>query len=396
MNDLRDVMVELADEAVPVDLRDRVLRRSRVIGLRRTAGTALAAVVVVAGIAGAATAVGGGGRSAPTAASPSGSITPAGPDPRTIDWRDSTIEVPRFAGFESHCPAGKRRFVGGRSPIQGTVEDYFWIDPAPPVYADLDGHPGDEALLTVGCNGEPGIDPYLLLALKPMPDGSVRTLGPVVTDPTGVLDYDRDDVRVDGRVVIVETMGRHRANRGPGLKQQRGYAYEGRGFRQVSGPTTVAAEPSDVRRIDFRNTTLTFNEFTKCTAVCPAPVVRFVDGTGSDTVRVGQASFTRYTFTIQQISFVAGATGTQLATVTVGWRAPDGTPAQAVFAFAVPKDPTVAPVGWRVLGTASDGVSEIVDQHGSGNVLMVTVRTATGQEQRGYRQVNVVRWARVS
>ncbi|GAA4568355.1 hypothetical protein GCM10023176_22570 [Micromonospora coerulea] len=75
---LRLDLADLADEATPVDLRDRALRTSRRLGIQRAVATSAAAVVLVAAAAGTALAVRPNGQ-APTPAPAGPSITSSWP-----------------------------------------------------------------------------------------------------------------------------------------------------------------------------------------------------------------------------------------------------------------------------------------------------------------------------
>ncbi|GAB4056485.1 TolB family protein [Catellatospora paridis] len=80
MDNLRSGLADLADDVNPADLRDRALRTSRRIGLRRTALTSALSVVLLGSVGVAAVAMtgGGGGQVVPGA---SASVTVAPPSP---------------------------------------------------------------------------------------------------------------------------------------------------------------------------------------------------------------------------------------------------------------------------------------------------------------------------
>lgn len=311
------------------------------------------------------------------------------------------IDIPPFPGYERACPSGERQFTNSAANISVAADNrsYFLMLADPPVFADLDGQPGDEALVTIGCYGPGSVNPYLLVALKAMPDRTLRTLGAVSVDRGRIFDYDVDDVRVEDRTVLVEVMGEHRSGGLPGFKQQRGYALVDGQFRQVSGGTTAPTAPSDIHELDPRNTTLTlFGFMPLCqTPACPV-TVRFTDGVGDDTTNVdltaNPVKLVPYRYTIGDVSYVTGAGGTTKQLVAVTRHGPDGA-AQGVFAVALQAAP-MAPAGWLVTGIFGNGTT-IVDQHGSGSLAVVTVRTASGDEQRTFRESpNQQTWERVS
>ncbi|GIG02461.1 hypothetical protein [Catellatospora citrea] len=83
MDNLRSGLADLAGDVNPVDLRDRALRTSRRIGLRRTAVTSALSLVLLGGAGFTAVAMTGGGAPAEPATtptvSPSGQVSPTDP-----------------------------------------------------------------------------------------------------------------------------------------------------------------------------------------------------------------------------------------------------------------------------------------------------------------------------
>jgi hypothetical protein len=174
------------------------------------------------------------------------------PDARTVDLRNATIDVPAWQGGKTitdRCPAGAHTFVNGRADaVPGTANGASYELPAAgtqPVYADLDGQPGDEILVSLGCYGDGSSAPQQLLALKVRDDGTLATLGSVLATTDGTLLAYAPDVRVlaDG-TVLVQVFGPWQSNGGYPPAQQRGYRYQDGQFRQVEGPTGAPTSSS--------------------------------------------------------------------------------------------------------------------------------------------------------
>lgn len=421
---LRADLAELADEVTVVDLRDRALRASRALRIRRAVGGATAALAVVAiGVAiayavvpddrhgpapvssASAPAPSASSSSEPDASTPPAPVQSSVPDPRTLDLRNATFVVPSI-GDDTHCPPGSRRFVNGQALATriGSNDYVYEISAAPPAYADLDGDPGDEVLLTVTCGGSGSVNVSQLLALTPTVDGALRTLGSVIATPEHQpYDYDEGTVRVSARVVLVEVMGPHQSNGGPhSAKQTRGYRYDNDDFHQVSGPVTFPAAPIDIHKVDLANTTILVGEFDLCPGgTCRLAPVAFAGGVGHDTIPTtrpdGSTVYVSYRYDIGQTSFITGANGSDLALATISQRAPDNSTVVGVFAISLTGR------GWvmatSVVMQGRDGVTAIRDFQVHDQTVRVTLRTTssgTGWVQRTYRQEQNNRWTLVS
>jgi hypothetical protein len=248
-------------DAVRATVRHR--RRVRVATL-----SALVVVLAATPVAAAYATSNGHGQANPaasgsTAQSPSTSTSPlaqtpsrpSAPDPRTVDLRNASIDIPAWQGgkvISDRCSAGVHNFVNGRADATaGSAGAASYELPAPgtqPVYADLDGQPGDEILVSLGCYGDGSLFPQQLLALKVRDDGTLTTLGSVLATTDGtLLAYDPPSVQVRAadRTVLVQVFGPWVSNGGyPGGAQQRGYRYQDGQFRQVEGPTGAPTSPS--------------------------------------------------------------------------------------------------------------------------------------------------------
>lgn len=416
---LRAGLADIAGEVTVVDLRDRALRTSRQIGVRRAVVGGLAVAAVLAIGAGTAFAVlptrhdpGPGGTPTPSqsasaspvpSGSPATSTAPSAPDPRTIDLRNATIDMPGWAAaFKNACPAGPRHFVDGKAVTgnNGGGDLGYRFRLAPPVYGDLDGEPGDEVVVSIGCFTGGSTDPSMLLALKPMPGGTVRTLGLVISMTPVPLAYDEETVEIQNGVALVEVMGEYRSNGDPRPKQLRGYRYGNGRFSQVTGATTFPAPVTDLHAIDLRNTTLWVPAVGPCNTQCTdGGVVRFVNGTGRAVTRGGTTNdqnvrhVNRYR--IDGTGFMTTPGQPDIALVTVTRTGDDGSTATAVLAVVTGGDGALT--GWPVLRVGVDGVTGIVSASGSDGVARIVVKTARGQETRSYRRnANQQTWDRVS
>jgi hypothetical protein len=428
---LHQDLADLAGEVTSVDLRNRALATSRKIGIRRAvAGTAAAALVLLAS-AGVAYAVLPEQHNTMPAGPPSSvsttpptppispepatsSSTPSAPaspsttvtapatmgavltvDPRTTKIVNAAISIPAWPGMPTgYCPAKVAHFHNGRATA-GTLASYpttynlhyegaFIAGRV--IYANLDGTSNDEALITVECDGENSTHPIELLAVRLMADGTVRTLGFVINEPHQILDYDGLSMKVSGSTITLEVMGEHQSDGGPvAAKQVRGYRYGSGGFKQVSGPTTFPALPTDIRTVDLRNATITIgweNCGNGCTGYAP---VRMVNGVGTslmiDTEK-GVSRLISATFRIDQTT-----NGTdQLGNVTFIRVTETGTPAKADV-YLVELAGRGLPGASLITAVGQDGIASITGISGGAGQVKVTVTTTAGTHKVDiYRQ----------
>ncbi len=400
MNDrLHNDLADLAEQVAVVDLRDRALRTSRRITLRRRLTAAAVAVAVITIGAGGAFAFSGqenkpvpaGSTSPSPSASPSDlpSVQPSGsvsespsaqgqaPSIYSVDIRNATIAMPDWPHYDM-CRSGPHKFVDGESvasKTNGGEYDYDML-PTPVTYANLDGQPGDEALVTVQCTGDGSVNPSQLLALKPKPDGTLAVLGAPNTSLTKILDYDLYDISVSGRVVSLETMGPHTSNGGPGEpKQLRGYRYDDGAFHQVSGPTEDATWPTDVRGVDLGNSTLAVTDGAQHF------LVRFVGGTGQQKLDSGT-----YTLTLGPVVSILTNKGQDADTVLITRQVPGGTKVALFWVQAFAGTATSAGVVVRVGDDGITGITGYTEKPGGCGGLFIDVTTASGKETRRYVQ----------
>ncbi|WP_026212024.1 hypothetical protein [Longispora albida] len=325
------------------------------------------------------------------------------PDPRSVDLKSATITMPVWPGgaqITDTCKAGPYTFKDGSALIakQTTWDDFTYVL-GTPVYAELDGQPGDEILVRVTCTGAGSFHPVFLLGLKPTADKKLNTLGPVVPAQNGrALALDSEDLRVSARTVEVSILGHYSTNGAWSFKQARGYRYDNGAFRQVSGPAGFPAPPTAIDKVDFRNTSLSLG----CQSSRCAPArVQFVNGTGQDmtslfnTDRNGERTFQYSVGSVTQAS-------NGIAFVTVS-RTSEKYPAEArtsVYAVRLGTDGIDGNylAGWEVVATGMNelpgagAITGIVSQQAKGADLEVVVTTAAGQQTLLFRAKHETLW----
>jgi hypothetical protein len=287
------------------------------------------------------------------------------------------------------CQAGPHTFTNGEAVAgTGTDGEYdYQFGPVAPIYANLDGQAGDEALVTVICNGGAANGVYQLLALKSEPGGTLTAIGAPNITVTKVYDYDQYDVAVSGRVISLETEGVHNGSGTPsGPKQLRGYRYENGAFQLISGPTQDATWPTDTLGLDLANSTLSV--LSPTANGVQNYLVRFVGGVGKQTVPIDPqnpgAGTRTYTFNQGKVVPITGNEGDNEDVVLITRHGPDGDKVVLYWVKAVAGTATTAKIVVRV---GDDGITGIVDYSwtpGGYGGLFITVTTATGQEKRRY------------
>ena len=279
---LRTGLADLAAQAMPTDLHDRVHSGAHRIAQRNRAFAVLAATVLAAGfVAGYATLRPIGAGPGPTdPASPTGSPSPSATAP-LVDLRNATFWVPTYPGpWGTPCFGGSRTFVQGIADVAEEAKLHMIHEP---VRGDLDGKPGDEVVVKLVCSTEGSSDGNPLL-LRVEPDGHITTMGWVNLDADGellVLDRAEPIVIADGGVSVV-VIGRYSDVRRDLDKQTRIFAYQDGRLYQVGGPTTFAPGTTDVRAVDLRNSTLYIStEAAKGSGASYLGYVKTVGGTGT-------------------------------------------------------------------------------------------------------------------
>jgi hypothetical protein len=241
---LRASLDELAQEAVPVDLRDRVLRGSRRVRVRRI--YAVAGTVVTAA---AALLVGFAVRPmvlAPTASEPlnlqSGRIeVDRAPEPDPGELAAATFTVPEF--HASECPHGLVTTVHGRVEYPGHPFQ-SGIEVLGTARVEVDGDGAADLVAVVSCThqGIPGPTQVLVFSgvasLRPLIGRVVQTGGPI----EGIFDVaDGGDGSIRVRVG-----DRRWSEYASAVRQWRVYGWDGGAFVQTGGPTAFPADPPAV------------------------------------------------------------------------------------------------------------------------------------------------------
>lgn len=377
---LQAKLTELADEARPVDLLDRVHKGARRISNRNRA---IVSLVVVAALL---TGVWLMNRPAKL---PDGT-NPVLPDYQTLqeEFLNSAVDLPAFPGDEPQalCPAGRYDLGGGRAPAPGWHgELYLNFAGFGPVWGDLDGVPGDEMAMLAECQSmaEPTKHHTLfqVLVVKPLADNHFRILGYAVNSPDHAnLAFEEHSVRVEDRQVKVFAVGPFPI--GPVVfkaKQDRGFAYQNGKFVQVSGPTSFPEPEHDIHRIDFRTVTMQMDYLVGSTDIYG--VVRFNDGKGRELDRVSDnpagvahLSICEYSQVSNPVFVKTPTTDGTVIMMTV--QCGDGN-LNEVAAFVDPLTIGSIPSATGVVVSGTQGVTHIVGVSSTGEV---TVETATGAQ----------------
>ena len=184
----------------------------------------------------------------PSPSKKSGGSTATSKNPRRIDLRNATVQVPVMATRDT-CPGGELRFSDGdATDSAGCV----WRIAALGVrYANLDGVAGEEMVTTLQA-GEPNSEfTGGVVGLKAPVGGVVKPMGYVVTGKNSAQYIDSLTAASDGLI----TVGISDSSDSPEdpRHQTRSYRWTGAGFTQVDGPTEfpepggdpTEPEPSD-------------------------------------------------------------------------------------------------------------------------------------------------------
>jgi hypothetical protein len=259
---LLDAVAEFRLEASPFvhpsgtqAVRATVLRRRQV---RIAAVAAMAVVLVLAPVA--AFAALGGDRRAPqpggltTSARPTASATvgqsqsasptaPSSAASAPIDLSNATFSVgdwPTWSGADQLCPTGAVAFVRSEvAAANGKSRLYLFQTAA--IDVDHDGHA--ETVAIIGCADSQAED-YQVVAVKPGPGGSVKTLGQVARSSSDAHAIEDVAAGPDGRVdlTVGDVVPCCAIPLLTELIQVRGFAWTGTAFQQVAGPTTFTAD----------------------------------------------------------------------------------------------------------------------------------------------------------
>ncbi len=399
---LKQGLTDLSYDVQVVDLRDRVLKGSRRIGMRNRAVGSLAVVVALAG---AFVAINGvrpmpppppGNSPTPTVtSSPDNSPSPTSAPTQLIsDVRNATFRVPAFPGAASCPPAGERTFKDGQVTSDDTT---LSIADRQPTVADIDGLPGSEVLINISCEFT-NAAVQQVLALRVDMAGRFEPIGFVLP---GGLDLDTyDEVRVAAGVIQVPVL---RTANSALDKQVRGYALQGGGFGQVSGPTTFPPAIVDVRAIDWRSTTFFLR--LQHHGDLFMGYAKVAGGTGEAILSRRSAGkhlgTTRFMVTVDSVAFVKNAIPAQdsngSAWLLVTMRDPIDVIVQGVYVFERDLDGPRIPTGLPepIVQTDKDNVYTIEKLEGAGDTAKLTVSGKAGQQVWSYRHSLEQGWTRI-
>ncbi|WP_329105713.1 DUF11 domain-containing protein [Micromonospora sp. NBC_01699] len=263
---LRSDLADLAEEAAPVDLRDRTLRTSHRLGLQRTLASSAAALVMLGAATGTAFAFfprGDGGPAPATTTPPvvETPTTPPTPTPmptRTVgnppappltpdEIENGSLTLPAWG--TTSCPAGTFRFSKGNHvyrPQPDSPMAFAILDK--PVPVDVDGDGSNEMAALVVCSPH-AVHAQQVLVFKRGADGGIETFGQVVNVAPGP-DQSVPEVL---QAVAAGPSGTVRARWGDqqafssAPQQWRDYRWLGGRFQQVAGPTRFPDVSADLR-----------------------------------------------------------------------------------------------------------------------------------------------------
>jgi len=415
---LRAGLAELAEDVTIIDLRERVragVRRQTALrnaAIGGTAAVATAAAVVVGtlprsvGAPAPNTGTPSVGTSAPSVATSTPSLGTSAPNRggiRAVDFRNATFEIPPWPtddplwrDFTSFCGSGPRQFVGGESAQTSPEPNYS--PPAPPgggapyripsrnqpIYAELDGQPGEDALVPISCVTTGAFGALLGLTIGPA-DG-LNTLGWVFPPYSGNGGYDEFDVAVEDRDVVVQL---RRSDEGmtsnPRFEQVRRYRFVDGAFRQVGGPTEFPGPIGSISDVDFRNYSVGFYGPGVHEGACNGDAIVLTNGVAEDTPNIfgsggGPRPGDRMRYELRQVSLgKVESFGDQSAILTFTCtRLTDNAVFEAVFATAL-WDGQLALLT-PIVATDLDGIRGVVNTRVENGSVVVTVRTAAGEQ----------------
>jgi hypothetical protein len=196
--------------------------------------------------------------------SPVAATSPAAPSPEPwpvvlpVDLSQATFQVPAFPGAEHVCPAGRRHFLHGVVMFGDAAHTELRQEaPGQIVHTDLDGRPGRETVIAITCANDGSVHPTQLLVLT-VEGKVIRPVGFAVNSPDhSNLLIEPSTFHLTGSTLVIEAIGPYANDGWPaGPRQTRGYAFRDGRFRQVSGPVSFPAPPTDIHRADFVNGTV--------------------------------------------------------------------------------------------------------------------------------------------
>jgi hypothetical protein len=266
LDTLRAGLEQVAGEVAPVDLHARVLASSRRQTLRRAA-TSVAAMVAAAVTASALVI----SLDHATAPLPVPSVTPLpvapqptplpshtdAPSPGLGPFADATIVVPSWGSADTVCLTGQVKITNGQ---------YYRGPGKPPVNVlsvitmDVDGDGTADYVAHLMCGEGPEAPASQIVAFR-AEGGRLVPIGRVIGTQDGLAMMDTIEARGGGQIAVQVAAEYSDGGEQAVPNQWRVYAWQGGGFRQVSGPTSFPADPP-AAELSVRAGDLTFTRAT--------------------------------------------------------------------------------------------------------------------------------------
>jgi hypothetical protein len=309
-----------------------------------------------------------------------------------VDLSQATFQVPAFPGAEKACPAGERHFVNGLVKFgdaahtqlrQSTVGQI--------VYTDLDGRAGKDTVIALTCSNDGSLHPTQLLVLT-LEGKVIQPVGFAVNSPDHPnLLIEPSTFHLVGSMLVIEAIGPYANDGWPaGPRQIRGYAFRDGRFRQVSGPVSFPAPPTDIHRADFVNGTVALG--TDCgTDGGFLTYVGLTGGVSEKTYyRDCSTGYDAYRVTLEKIGFITEPDGDS-AIVRVSLTG-DGRNDTQIYALDVREGSQ--PMGWApLIQTAAGGPSAIgLVELGAGSVKITYTEDGVTKTRTYHRSENGQTW----
>jgi hypothetical protein len=293
--------------------------------------------------------------------------------------RSMTIALPAWpGGTAGTCASGRHTFSNGAAATGDGWTYRILAGGLRGIFADVDGEPGDEILVPLGCGrAAQGELSFELLAIADG-EGGLRVLGYVTGADVGGFDR----YFPDGGDLVVEVQDVEMV---ASVEQRRRYRFDGNQFVQVGGPTSFPSRvdqiPADLAWLQVGATGDDSDQHTRCGS---GGLLSFVEGRSGvweyredGVLRIASAEFT------------LGAASRGLLDEPFGAEQPDALVTLTCRAGSR-TDQWVHRVGGEPLvAVGVDGVIRIVSHRITGGLAEVAVETATGQEVRTYRSNGV-------
>ncbi|BCJ42413.1 hypothetical protein GCM10010168_08450 [Actinoplanes ianthinogenes] len=251
IDNLRRGLSAMAEQAEPVDLRDRALATSRRIRVRRTAATAAAGIAAVVVALSAAVAVrtdrppAPADTPAPTAPAPTAlPAEPGDAQPDLGPFDTATVTVPSWgSAADPTCPTGRITLTGGQYQRNGAGRT---VNVLSSVAVDVDRDGVKDYVAHLMCGEGPEAGGSQIVAFRR--DGrELKPIGRVVGTQDGIAMMDYVEARDGGRIAVLVSAEYTDGGQNSVPNQWRTYAWRDGRFRQVDGPRTFPPAPPAAR-----------------------------------------------------------------------------------------------------------------------------------------------------